>query len=146
MRGGIGLGRAGSSRESPREPTEFVGGSPPSKPKEQTSVLELRRSEAYLVITNGARREAEYVVRGDETTIGRDPGADITIDEPSASRRHATVVRRRDAFYLRDLGSTNGTYLRGLLHGERKRLVEGDRFRIGRTEFLFHARPAEEKE
>lgn len=140
------LGSAGSRRASRKEPTEFVGGSPPSKPKEQSSLLELRRTEAYVVITSGPRREAEFILRGEETTIGRDPGADVPIDEPSASRRHATIVEGRDGFYLRDLGSTNGTYLFGLLHGEKKRLMEGDRFRIGRTEFLFHDRPAEGEE
>jgi pSer/pThr/pTyr-binding forkhead associated (FHA) protein len=123
-----------------------VGGSPPSKPKEQTSLLELARDQAYVVITTGPRREAEFVLQGDETTIGRDPAADIPIDEPSASRRHAVILRGRDGFYLRDLGSTNGTYLFGLLRGEKKRLMEGDRFRIGRTEFLFHDQPAETPE
>jgi pSer/pThr/pTyr-binding forkhead associated (FHA) protein len=104
------------------------------------------RREACVVITTGTRREAEFVLRGEETTIGRDPAADVPIDEPSASRRHAVIVRGRDGFYLRDLGSTNGTYLFGLLHDEDKRLMEGDRFRIGRTEFLFHDRPAEGQE
>jgi pSer/pThr/pTyr-binding forkhead associated (FHA) protein len=129
-----------------KDPTEFVGGSPASAPKEQSSLLELGREEACLVITNGPRREKEFVLRGEETVIGRDPSADVAIDEPSASRRHALIVRRRDGFYLRDLGSTNGTYLMGLLHAQEKRLMEGDRFRIGRTEFLFHDLPAEAQE
>ena len=136
----------GSGRDGRRQPTEFIGGSPPSKPKEQSSLLELTRSEAYVVITSGPRREAEFELRGEETTIGRDPAADVTIDEPAASRRHAVIVRGRDGFYLRDLGSTNGTYLFGLLHGQEKRLMEGDRFRIGRTEFLFHDQPAQPEE
>lgn len=140
------MARAGSGREGRREPTEFVGGSPPSKPKEQSSLLELGRSEACVVVTSGSRREAEFVLRGAETTIGRDPAADVPIDEPSASRRHAVIVRGRDGFYLRDLGSTNGTYLFGLLHGQEKRLMEGDRFRIGRTEFLFHDQPEQAEE
>jgi pSer/pThr/pTyr-binding forkhead associated (FHA) protein len=99
------------------------------------------RSQACLVVSTGSRRGAEFVLRGAETTIGRDPDADVPIDEPSASRRHALIVRKRDGFYLRDLGSTNGTYLFGLLRGQEKRLMEGDRFRIGRTEFLFHDEP-----
>ncbi len=140
------MARTGSGREGDREPTEFVGGSPPSKPKEQSSLLEMVRREACVVITTGTRREAEFVLRGEETTIGRDPAADVPIDEPSASRRHAVITRGRDGFYLRDLGSTNGTYLFGLLHDEDKRLMEGDRFRIGRTEFLFHDRPGEGQE
>ena len=140
------MARRGSGRGGRREPTEFVGGSPASRPKEQSSLLELARDEACIVITSGPRREAEFVLRGEETVIGRDPAADVTIDEPSASRRHAVIVRRRGGYHLRDLGSTNGTYLFGLLHGEEKPLMEGDRFRIGRTEFLFHDRPKEDAE
>lgn len=136
------MARGGSGRGGRREPTEFVGGSPASGPKEQSSLLELVRTEACVVITSGPRREAEFALRGAQTTIGRDPGADVPIDEPSASRRHAVIVRERDGYYLRDLGSTNGTYLFGLLRGRGKRLMEGDRFRIGRTEFLFHDAPA----
>lgn len=137
------MGRAGAGRRGGRpQATEFVGGSPASRPEgDALSLLELRRDDACLVITSGPRREAEFALRGDETTIGRDPAADVPIDEPSASRRHAVIVRSRDGFYLRDLGSTNGTFLHGLLHGREKRLKEGDRFRIGRTEFLFHDLP-----
>ena len=58
----------------------------------------------------------------------------------------ALIKAGHDGFYLRDLGSTNGTYLFGLLRDADKRLMEGDRFRIGRTEFLFHDQPAEAKE
>jgi len=140
------LGSEDSGRKEAREPTEFVGGSPPSQPKEQSSLLEIARSEACLVITSGPRREAEFVLGRDETIIGRDPAADIPIEEPSASRRHAVIVRGSDGFYLRDLGSTNGTYLFGLLRGQEKRLMEGDRFRIGRTEFLFHDQPKERRD
>lgn len=57
-----GSGRSGGSRE----PTEFVGGSTESKPKEQSSLLEVTRSEACIVITSGPRREAKFVLRGDD--------------------------------------------------------------------------------
>jgi pSer/pThr/pTyr-binding forkhead associated (FHA) protein len=135
--------RRPASRAGSREPTEFVGGSAPSRPSEESSLLELARSEACLVVSSGARRGAEFALRSAETSIGRDPAADVSIDEPAASRRHALIVRKRDGFYLRDLGSTNGTYLFGLLRGQEKRLMEGDRFRIGRTEFVFHDERAE---
>jgi pSer/pThr/pTyr-binding forkhead associated (FHA) protein len=70
-------------------------------------------------------------------TIGRGSEADIQIDEPSASRRHAAIERTPEGFVLRDLGSTNGTYHGGLLHGRETPLRQGDCFRIGDTEFLF---------
>jgi pSer/pThr/pTyr-binding forkhead associated (FHA) protein len=135
-----------SGRGGRREPTEFVGGSPPTRPSEQSSLLETVRGEAHLVVASGSRREAEFALRGEEISIGRDPEADVPIDEPSASRRHAVIVRRRDGYYLRDLGSTNGTYLFGLLRGREKRLLNGDRFRIGRTALVFYDPESEESE
>jgi len=50
------------------------------------------------------RRDAEFI------TLGRDPGLDVVIDEPTASRRHCHIVRRDGRFILRD-HSTNGTYV-----------------------------------
>jgi hypothetical protein len=44
-------------------------------------------------------------------TIGRDGANDIVIDHPLASRRHARLERSDDGFLIRDLESTNGTYV-----------------------------------
>ena len=118
--------------------TEFVGGSPrPAGRRDDSSLLETVRREPYLVVTTGARRGAEFTLRSATVTIGRGEDAEVQIDEPAASRRHAVIERKRGAFVLRDLGSTNGTYLRGLLHGSGAALRDGDCFRIGLTEFVF---------
>ena len=45
-----------------------------------------------------------------EATLGRGPGNDIVIRDPRASRRHASIDRRRDGFVLTDQ-SSNGTYV-----------------------------------
>ena len=50
------------------------------------------------------RRDTEFV------TLGRDPGLDVVIGAPTASRRHCHIVRRDGKFILRD-HSTNGTYV-----------------------------------
>jgi pSer/pThr/pTyr-binding forkhead associated (FHA) protein len=44
-------------------------------------------------------------------TIGRDASNDLVIEHPLASRRHARLERLDDGFAIRDLGSTNGTYV-----------------------------------
>ncbi|MBW2294827.1 MAG: FHA domain-containing protein [Deltaproteobacteria bacterium] len=121
-------------------PTNFVGGSPPAqKPEDASFLLELSRREAYLVFASGPRRQAEHALHaGVKTVLGRDESADLIIDDESASRRHAVIEKRADVYYLRDLGSANGTYLNGLLHAKEARLCEGQRFRIGETEFIFH--------
>lgn len=45
--------------------------------------------------------------------IGRDEGNDVVVDDPIVSERHAEVVFEDDAWWIRDLGSTNGLFLRG---------------------------------
>lgn len=137
----------GNSRRQPgrRGPTEFIGGSsPPRKAEDASLLLELERCEAYLVVASGPQRGAEFTLRG-TLYLGRDESADLVIDDESASRRHAAVEEREDGYYLRDLGSANGTYLNGLVHAKQARLREGDRFRIGQTEFVFHDETQDEE-
>ena len=46
--------------------------------------------------------------------IGRDPGCDVVIDHPSVSRAHAELYHRDDRWWLRDLGSKNGSFVDGI--------------------------------
>ena len=45
------------------------------------------------------------------TTIGKDPTSELVVDDPCVSRRHCVLEWRKDALYVRDLGSRNGTFL-----------------------------------
>ena len=49
------------------------------------------------------------LVDGQTYIIGRK--GDICLDSPAVSRRHATIIIKNESVYLRDLNSTNGTYL-----------------------------------
>ena len=77
------------------------------------------------------------------TVLGRDTAADITLDDPGVSRRHAEIRVTHDGPHLvvglRDLGSTNGTFV----NGERitsQRLDDGDRVTMGRVSFVIRTR------
>jgi len=81
-----------------------------------------------------------YPLIGALTVIGRDEVADIILDDPGISRRHCEVRVTNDGPRLvtsiRDLGSTNGTYV----NGERitsRRLDDGDQITVGRTQATF---------
>ncbi len=69
------------------------------------------------------------------TVLGRDDSTDITLDDPGISRQHAQVRVTYDGPHLvisiRDLGSTNGTYVNGEKITTR-RLAAGDRITVGR--------------
>ncbi len=49
----------------------------------------------------------------EETTIGRSADNGISIEDPAASSRHCAILRKGNSYMLRDLNSTNGTYLNG---------------------------------
>lgn len=127
-----------------REPTAFQGAAPPPGRRQDYSlVLEVDWREAYVLVYGGPGKGAEFPLRGEQAVIGRDPIADIRIDAPTVSRRHATIVKSAEGYLLRDLGSANGTYLRGLLYLAERSLADGDYFRIGDTDLVFRDPKAE---
>jgi pSer/pThr/pTyr-binding forkhead associated (FHA) protein len=71
-------------------------------------------------------------------TIGRTAPADLVIDEPSVSARHAEVEVKADGVYLVNLLSTNGTRVNGGAINT-CRLVPGDEIEFGRVRMTFAA-------
>jgi hypothetical protein len=67
--------------------------------------------------------------------IGRSRSADLFIDDPSASRRHARIIVSLGETYLEDLGSKNGTLLNGARLAGTRKLGVGDRITIGSHHF-----------
>jgi len=83
---------------------------------------------------DGACAGETRVVRKDFATIGRHPSADVPFDadrDLDVSGRHAAVFRQGEVWVLRDLGSTNGTWVNGArLKGDRV-LAPNDVLRFG---------------
>jgi DNA-binding NtrC family response regulator len=69
---------------------------------------------------------------GAPRVIGRDPAADIVVDDSTVSRRHAQV-HAGDVIEVEDLASSNGTFVRGqrLAAGIRMQVAIGESFRVG---------------
>jgi pSer/pThr/pTyr-binding forkhead associated (FHA) protein len=90
---------------------------------------------ASLIVHNGPRPLKHEVV-GDTVKIGRGPLNDIVIDSPVVSAQHAMFVKTGDSYWLKDLNSTNGTYVNGLLftYGA---LKDGDTIRFGTVMAIF---------
>ena len=65
-----------------------------------------------------------------KTTIGRQPGNDLVLSHPQVSRQHAEIYLDQGAYYLRDLGSKNGTYVNDELVTTSTRLKDNDEIRI----------------
>jgi DNA-binding winged helix-turn-helix (wHTH) protein len=100
----------------------------------------------------GAARSAapaarEYCLRGEagdrplrvgDNVIGRDPDAQICLDETGVSRRHARIVIDGRHVTIEDLGSKNGTFVRGARITASQRLLPGDDLSFGRARLTLH--------
>ena len=75
--------------------------------------------------------DREFDLREGENIVGRESDAGIRIDSSSISRRHARIILSGDHITLEDLGSKNGTSLRGKLIHAVHPLSDGDRIVFG---------------
>jgi pSer/pThr/pTyr-binding forkhead associated (FHA) protein len=92
-----------------------------------------RHARLCQLTVEGVSRDVYYLTR-DETVIGREAGDLVFTNDPFMSRRHVAIDRDPSSgtFMLRDLGSSNGTFL--AIRGERE-LVGGDHLRVGQHLF-----------
>jgi pSer/pThr/pTyr-binding forkhead associated (FHA) protein len=74
---------------------------------------------------------------GCEVTLGRSPECSMQLPAAGASRRHAIIAWQGGRVVLRDLGSTNGTYLNGERVEGEVPLESGDRITIGGVEIRY---------
>jgi putative peptidoglycan lipid II flippase len=87
-------------------------------------------------ITSGERAGERFAVEHERTTIGRDPDADVFLEDLSVSREHAVIIDTVDGFYIDDLDSRNGTFV------NRRRIAahllqDGDEIRVGSFTLVF---------
>jgi predicted Zn finger-like uncharacterized protein len=88
-----------------------------------------------LAVIQGAGTGQIHQITTSRTVIGRS-GADFNIDDPEASRQHASLDIVGEGAVLRDLGSTNGTFLE-LDRIEQEALTNQMEFRIGSHVLMF---------
>lgn len=106
------------------------------------AVVEKRRTlpqTATLTVVAGPDSGRRYTLLPTKTRIGRGVDNEVVLEDARVSRHHAELYLRGSEWYLRDLGSTNGTYVNG--YGSRERALEsGDRISLGGVELVFHSR------
>lgn len=91
-------------------------------------------SELALYIKEGPHAGEEHLLDGD-LVLGREgTSVDVLIDDKGVSRRHASVMIEGRTAVLRDLDSSNGTYVNGVIIDAPRRLRSGDVIQVGQTE------------
>ncbi len=91
-------------------------------------------AELFITLPDG--RTLHHRLTERPADIGRDASCEITVEDPSTSRRHARFTPANDGFVVEDLGSRNGT----LVNDQpctRAPLKDGDRILIGATLAIF---------
>jgi transcriptional regulator with GAF, ATPase, and Fis domain len=73
------------------------------------ATVNLRRCK--LIVIKGPQRGTEFVIGGDVIRVGKAPENDLVIADETVSRVHFEIVRDAKGYLLRDLKSTNGTFL-----------------------------------
>ena len=103
---------------------------------QRMGLLQLPKDKRFsLAVIQGVATGQIFLISKTRTLIGRS-GADINIDDPEASRQHAALEIVADVAILRDLGSTNGTWIE-LDRIEQHQLNNQQEFRIGSHVLMF---------
>ena len=89
-----------------------------------------RERELAIQWVYGSAYAERHALRGARLRIGRGEECHLRLEHPSVSREHAELQRQGPIFSLRDLGSTNGSYLNGQ-RTEHAVIADGDVLRFG---------------
>jgi diguanylate cyclase (GGDEF)-like protein len=94
-------------------------------------------ADGCLVIIYGQEMGRRVRVTTEPLIIGRSPKCEIQVDQESVSRNHCRIRFEDGEFLVRDMGSTNGTYVNDNLVEGDGRLRHGDQLKVGRTILKF---------
>jgi pSer/pThr/pTyr-binding forkhead associated (FHA) protein len=90
---------------------------------------------SLLVMTPGKQQGKSLEIKTPQFLVGRDPQCQLRPASPLISKRHCALLIREGKAFIRDFGSTNGTYVNGeRVQGERE-LHHDDLLKIGPLEF-----------
>jgi hypothetical protein len=128
-----------SARKSPRgdAPVRPQGPVTPPQPG-RTPAPKLPRGAAKrvptsLAVTEGPLAGTSLPLQASGVMLGRNPECTLVLDDDFASGRHARIYQGPEGWYVEDLGSTNGTYLRNTRLTDPVLVEAGATLRIGKT-------------
>lgn len=99
------------------------------------SMRRQKRNEAPLVMLQNERFNKKIPVLCWENLIGRGKGCDIVIEDPTVSRSHCVLLRRKEGWFVSDLGSKSGTMVNGKKIRSRHRVTIDDEITVGGSSF-----------
>ena len=125
----ISSGSDTSVSVTPVEETSDPGDAPVGR-------IELPRGVGLLVVRRGTDEGARFALEQQETTVGRNPDADVFLDDITVSRKHAVFVTEGQVTTVRDAGSLNGTYV-NRARIDNAVLASGDEVQVGKFKLIY---------
>jgi signal transduction histidine kinase/pSer/pThr/pTyr-binding forkhead associated (FHA) protein len=89
-----------------------------------------------LFVIQGRDQGTRFELRDSPVTVGRDSDSSVQLHDTEVSRKHAELTIESDRVLIRDLNSSNGTYVNGKPMRQ-SLLRSGDQLQVGRTLLLF---------
>src|SRR4051794_7593912 len=89
-----------------------------------------------LFVIQGRDQGTRFRLDGSTVTLGRGTSNAVQLHDTEVSREHAEFSRRGESYYIRDLESSNGTFVNGKPVKEHE-LASGDQLQLGRTLLLY---------
>lgn len=106
------------------------------KGSQETLNVELekaKKEEASLIVIRGQPQGKRYILSQDVMALGRDPSVPLAINDNNVSRRHAEIMKRDEKVFIKDLGSTNGTFINDKQIKGEVELHKEDMIKVGST-------------
>jgi len=100
----------------------------------QECLFRVRRTK--LLVVSGPLQGREFVVNRDAFTIGSGSHNDLVIEDSTVSKRHCEIVVDHTGYLIRDLDSTNGTFVQGVRVSS-AHLAPGSEIQLGKTRIVF---------
>jgi serine/threonine protein kinase len=98
----------------------------------KSTVTELPMCGAYLIGLSGEWQGQSISITSEQFSIGRHSTCLLHLSDRGVSRNHATIIKSRDGFFLRNDNSTAGTFLNGNLVSASQLLKPGDVIQVGK--------------
>jgi len=94
---------------------------------------------ANLVVRQGPQIGLQFSITAGRVILGREETCDIILQDAEVSRRHCQISWEGNAYVIRDIGSTNGTFVNGSQVTLPRVLTNGDAVGLGQTTLIFES-------
>ena len=99
-----------------------------------------------LTVIKGFNKGDEFLLEQDEITIGRGEDSTIVLNIAEISRSHTALTKVEEGYMIKDLGSTNGTFVDKKEIGDKYLLKPGDTVMLGDAIYMTYLADADPEE